>query len=149
MNCWFKVNWSVKDREILAKWQDNIGQNIKFYDEETNSYYLPPEELDSLINFIPLVQSENEHDKPKNIQMEYDYKKGKLRYYKPRKSIPKKTKILLENTRGFECEVCRITEYHDIHHIDGNPSNNMLENLRMVCIKCHRQLNAIQRTKKN
>ena len=137
---WFKLPWTPKDRELLAKWQDRIGLNIKFYDEESNSYYIPPEELDSLINFIPLVQSDNESDKPKYIQMEYDYNKGKLRYYKPRKSIPKKTRLLLEEIKGLECEICMSCKYHDIHHLDGNPSNNSIENLQLVCIDCHRRM---------
>lgn len=32
----------------------------------------------------------------------------------------------------------------NIHHIDGDPSNNALENLRVLCIDCHR---AAHRTK--
>ena len=29
---------------------------------------------------------------------------------------------------------------HDIHHRDGNPANNSLQNLQLVCTICHRRL---------
>ena len=41
-----------------------------------------------------------------------------------------------------KCEVCGYNQYDfclDIHHIDENPSNNMLDNLIILCVICHRK----------
>ena len=45
--------------------------------------------------------------------------------------------------RGHECEVCRGLTWLDkqipleVHHIDGDRTNNSLENLQLVCPNCH------------
>jgi Zn finger protein HypA/HybF involved in hydrogenase expression len=44
-----------------------------------------------------------------------------------------------------KCEDCGITEWNnkkisfDLEHIDGNSSNNLLENLKILCPNCHSQ----------
>jgi len=49
---------------------------------------------------------------------------------------------------GFKeekCELCGITEWNDnklsfdLDHIDGDSSNNLLDNLRIICPNCHSQ----------
>jgi uncharacterized CHY-type Zn-finger protein len=51
----------------------------------------------------------------------------------------------LMKTRGHQCEVCSITEWNDLptplelDHIDGNASNNIRTNLRLICPNCHAQ----------
>lgn len=35
------------------------------------------------------------------------------------------------------CELCSSTKNLDIHHIDGDPSNNSPENLQCLCRSCH------------
>lgn len=54
-----------------------------------------------------------------------------------------------------KCEICSYDEYEfclDIHHFDENPLNNSLENLKVLCVICHRKLhkgvlNAIEKGK--
>ena len=44
---------------------------------------------------------------------------------------------------GFNMEKCSICEAKEkviVHHVDENPKNNKLENLRVLCYKCHNQL---------
>jgi hypothetical protein len=36
-----------------------------------------------------------------------------------------------------ECESCKSDYKITIHHIDGNPFNNDIENLRVLCWQCH------------
>ncbi len=41
------------------------------------------------------------------------------------------------------CEQCSYREYDfclDIHHLDGNPANNHIENIKVLCVICHRIL---------
>ena len=56
-----------------------------------------------------------------------------------RKKIPKDLRKLLFEIYEFQCSLCG--EYDkrklQIHHLDQNPSNNSVENLRLVCVECH------------
>ena len=45
--------------------------------------------------------------------------------------------------RGWRCENCGLTEWqgqkvpHEVHHIDGDELNSVLENLQVLCPNCH------------
>jgi 5-methylcytosine-specific restriction endonuclease McrA len=59
--------------------------------------------------------------------------------------IPKWVHRTLAELRGYACEVCGIHEHNgkplklECDHIDGNHSNNNIENLRLICPNCHSQ----------
>lgn len=67
----------------------------------------------------------------------YDYSKFKYG------SIPKSPKDSLVALRGHQCESCMNKTWlgHEIplevHHIDGDRLNNVLENLQLLCPNCH------------
>lgn len=70
-----------------------------------------------------------------------------------RESIPQslRTKLLLK-CRG-KCEICGLDFDSDgvkpqIHHKDGDPSNNRLSNLIVVCPNCHSKLHKWKEVKK-
>ena len=54
-------------------------------------------------------------------------------------------KNYLIDSRGYVCEVCGISEWMgqpapiELDHKDGNPLNNDLTNLRLICPNCHAQ----------
>lgn len=56
-----------------------------------------------------------------------------------------KQKLFKENLKEYKCEICGISEWQgksiilQVHHIDGNPYNNTLENIQILCPNCHSQ----------
>jgi hypothetical protein len=57
---------------------------------------------------------------------------------KKRENIPGHFEAEVIYSSDFTCCVCQIKGKHtQIHHIDGEPSNNDLENLALLCLECH------------
>ena len=56
-----------------------------------------------------------------------------------------KQRLIAEGLKEHKCEVCGITEWNgrptpiELDHIDGDHSNNHLDNLRIICPNCHAQ----------
>ncbi len=52
-------------------------------------------------------------------------------------------KLLNEGYKEYRCECCGLTEWMgkpiplEVHHIDGNRHNNILENFALLCPNCH------------
>ena len=72
-----------------------------------------------------------------------------LDIFKKYETPPHMTKIrkVLIQLRGMKCEKCGVTVWFDqpinleIHHIDGDRTNNCLENLQLLCPNCHSYTN--------
>ena len=53
--------------------------------------------------------------------------------------------LLKNNLKENKCEICGISEWNgkqlncQLHHKYGNPHNNCLENLMIICPNCHSQ----------
>jgi hypothetical protein len=56
-----------------------------------------------------------------------------------------KNRLIQDNIKINKCEVCGIIDWNtkpltmQLDHIDGNPHNHKLDNLRMICPNCHGQ----------
>jgi hypothetical protein len=54
-------------------------------------------------------------------------------------------RLIEEGYKEEKCELCNLTEWNnkkiplELDHIDGNNSNHLLENLRILCPNCHAQ----------
>ena len=59
--------------------------------------------------------------------------------------VPDWAKRTLAELNGDCCSVCKINEYNGLpitlecDHIDGNHTNNTIDNLRLICPNCHSQ----------
>lgn len=91
--------------------------------------------------------------------IDYAHFTGRARYYNTKKipieeylsnkrqiqSFVLKEKLIREGIKENRCESCGITEWQgkpivcQLHHIDGNPSNNSIGNLQILCPNCHSQ----------
>jgi hypothetical protein len=56
-----------------------------------------------------------------------------------------KLRLIKKGIKENKCEECHITDWNgkslnmQLDHIDGNPHNHLLENLKMLCPNCHSQ----------
>ena len=75
------------------------------------------------------------------LKLEKDLKlviEGKIKH-RPR------LQILLTEIKGYTCECCGISKWQEkpislqVDHIDGNPHNDKLQNLRLLRPNCHSQ----------
>lgn len=54
-------------------------------------------------------------------------------------------RLVEEKYKQYKCEICGINEWMgkslslQLHHLDGNRTNNLLENLIILCPNCHSQ----------
>lgn len=48
-----------------------------------------------------------------------------------------KKRLINANLKEAKCEICSDTECLELHHINGDHYDNRLENLQILCIKCH------------
>ena len=55
------------------------------------------------------------------------------------------TKRFIAETRGYKCEVCSVSDWQGkpitlhVDHVNGDPSNDRPDNLRLICPNCHSQ----------
>jgi 5-methylcytosine-specific restriction endonuclease McrA len=84
----------------------------------------------------------NKEYTPWNKGKSYKYKKYSLSEIlienSPMKSTFKlKLRLFKENLKEPKCEVCGYTDSVELHHINGNPLDNRIENLQILCPNCH------------
>lgn len=69
-----------------------------------------------------------------------DILSGKVEY---RNTLNLKNRLLKENIKEYKCENCGNSEWLgnkiplELHHINGNNTDNRLENLQLLCPNCH------------
>ena len=65
------------------------------------------------------------------------------------------TRRLLTKEKGYKCACCGVNSWQgkditlEVNHIDGDASNNILENLEFLCPNCHAQTDTYRAKNKN
>ena len=78
--------------------------------------------------------------KYQSAQRKEEWYKGNI----PNINRPTMRRYLTED-RGYKCECCGISNWNgspitlQVDHIDGNPSNHIHTNVRLICPNCHSQ----------
>jgi len=69
-------------------------------------------------------------------------------FYKPQKSgCHKRARRYFVEEWGIDslmCFECQAVNEIEIHHINGNPYNNDVDNLQALCHDCHKQLHQME-----
>lgn len=132
--------------EYYQKWEqqarENRGKNVKFYDDVTNEE-LSSTEIKALENLI--VAGENYVYIPiDDVDLQTELirepkqpKKQSKRKYKSRLPISVELRTAVYQLYDRACRSCGNKHANQIHHIDGDPSNNHIKNLELLCYDCH------------
>ena len=65
-----------------------------------------------------------------------------------RKALPEEIKVEVIARSNNRCCICQIP-FVQLHHIDGDPSNNSLDNIAPLCPNCHSQAHSNNRLTAN
>lgn len=137
-----KYEWDLNQLRILVK------ESINFT-EVLNKMNIPVQGNNS--KTLQNILDQN--------QIDYSHFTGRARHYKTNyvsaaeylnnnkkiKSSKLKNKLLKEKLIAYECSICGLSQWLDkplvlqLHHKDGNPNNNCLDNLQLLCPNCHSQ----------
>ena len=72
----------------------------------------------------------------------YEILQGIHPYYQ---TFKLRNRLIKEEILAYECSICSISKWNGnaislhLDHIDGDSSNHLLENLRLLCPNCHSQ----------
>lgn len=65
-----------------------------------------------------------------------------------------KNKLWSLGLKDRKCEICGLEDYYhgkpltlELHHLDGDNSNNQIDNLQILCPNCHSQTHTFRRRK--
>jgi hypothetical protein len=70
-----------------------------------------------------------------------------------RSTVKLRQRLIKEGIKNHVCEICKLTEWLgnpiklELHHIDGDNTNNKIENLQLLCPNCHANTDNFRRGK--
>lgn len=144
------IDYEQEEYKLRKKW----GKDIRIIDESDSSYiplnedWLPvplevthqmikkkEKQIEKLMLNNPFgVTIKPTLSKIKAIETIDEQSRAKKRI-----PIPEWIKERIKKERGVICERCQVIVFDMYHHINGDPSDNRIENLEILCYKCHRK----------
>jgi Zn finger protein HypA/HybF involved in hydrogenase expression len=137
-----KYNWNIEDIKVFVK--DSVT-----FSEVLRKLNIPIQGNNS-VTLRKLLDENN---------IDYSHFTGRARFYstnyveskeytegrKEIRTFKLKEKLLKEHLIEYKCDVCGISTWQNkhivlqLHHIDGNNTNNSIDNLQLLCPNCHSQ----------
>jgi hypothetical protein len=101
-----------------------------------------PETLERYLKIMEISYSGNMGLKGKKTS---NKRKSALTYLEKKILVTSKLrrKLIEDGIKENKCEMCGVSEWMgfpitlELHHVDGNRYNNVLENLQILCPNCH------------
>ena len=135
-------NFSKEQLEKFVKQSTSIAQVAVLcgYAEKSGSGALATKQMIEYYNFDTshFLDLNRSSEPEKQLDNQNDFVYGKA-------IISEKMRNHLIHLRGHQCENCGNTEWQgksiplEVHHMDGDRLNNVLENLQLLCPNCHAQ----------
>lgn len=136
-----------KSRIDIIKNKKNIAQWIK--ENKTKAFICrelkcKPDTLDSYLKKMGFEYKGNMGAKGQKTDLK---RKTALEYLESTciKSHTLKNKLIQDGIKEHKCEECKRTKWNgkkiplELHHIDGDRYNNILNNIQILCPNCHAQ----------
>ena len=133
----------VKEDVANSKDKEEAKKKIKDYEEQLKQEKLARE---ALIDSNQQLQEQLEKEKAERKIKEYEPQQAKESSNSPKKERVNPTRRqmneVMARAKGI-CERCglNLVEYHmckEFHHIDGDCSNTVVDNLQLLCANCHK-----------
>ena len=137
---WFCTNWTEDDYRTLQYYRSRVGKNVKFIDETHND----PDADDQALS-LPvgaLIESRYYRLDVRDLITPFPI----IKTAKPeRRTFTKRERSIIMSIKGKECSLCGKKTYLEIHHIDGERTNDSLSNLQIVCGDCHKDIHVLEK----
>lgn len=133
-----------------AKWRNFTLQEIERYVHESNSYASLAEKLGYNSSYGNYLKSMKAMIDELGLDISHftgqGWNKNNFDYERFRNGVVIKSSQAINTLiflRGRCCEQCGETKWLDVpiplevHHVDGDPLNNEMDNLKLLCPNCH------------
>jgi len=110
-------------------------ETLNFYLDKMNLVYLGNQNRSGMYHYEGRVNVLDQIER---------YKEGKIKVLT---SHSLKKALIRDGIKEHKCEICGFTEWNgkeiplELHHINENHYDNVLENLQLLCPNCHAQCN--------
>jgi len=112
------------------------GYCLNKYNNDNNTNFIKP--TFNILNYIKDPINKKNFNQLNNIYFKDDLETVPSFYAHNWNEISKE----LKKMKNYTCQKCAINlknaqQYLHTHHVDSNPSHNVISNLKVLCIECH------------
>lgn len=146
-----KIEEKIKKREEYEKNVCDTAKKSKNFNQLCAVIGKHPtsDVIERLINIFKKYNIDYSHFNSKSEKQEYCFNKRDINEYlvngKTVSVTHLRNRLIKEGLKEYKCEKCKRTEWEgqpiplQLHHVNGDRSDNRLENLQVLCPNCHSQ----------
>ena len=132
---WFCTWWAEEDYRTLQYYRSRVGKNVKFIDENRNDRDADEQPLSLPIGAI--IENQYYRLDAQDLITAFPISQS---INPERKAFSRRERNMIMNIKGKECVECGKKTYLEIHHIDGDRTNDAISNLEIRCGDCHKDI---------